>query len=138
MENIQITELLHTLASSDEAGLIVVSAASHAALLDAITAAGYHTTDDYDEAVNNLEQGRSVAVMLSHSSPFGVYEMLRQYTHRRGIVQVVDPIDGSLRLLQLDPAVTKLVGIISSGDEARVLERFPGLMDTVGIVLRSH
>ena len=136
MEDKKIAELLNTLALSHEAGLIVVSAANQAAVLEATTAAGYHATGDYDDAVKNLEQGRSVAIMLTHTSPFGVYEMLRQYTHRRGIVQVANPMDGALRLLQLDPVVTKLVGIVSSGEEARVIERFPGLMDSVGMVLR--
>ena len=127
--------LLHLQGDSDGA-MLITSEASYAQALADVESAGYSVTGIYEDAVGLLEKGESVALKVDRELSSELYDLIRQYSHRRGIIQVLPKARSVSPLLQLDTEHTKLLLVLSAEHERRNLERYPELFELVGKVER--
>ena len=127
--------LLHLQGDSDGA-MLITSEASYAQALADVESAGYSVTGIYEDAVGLLEKGESVALKVDRELSSELYDLIRQYSHRRGIIQVLPKARSVSALLQLDTEHTKLLLVLSAEHERRNLERYPELFELVGKVER--
>jgi hypothetical protein len=127
--------LLHLQGDSDGA-MLIASEASYAQALADVESAGYSVTGIYEDAVGLLEKGESVALKVDRELSSELYDLIRQYSHRRGIIQVLPKARSVSPLLQLDTEHTKLLLVLSAEHERRNLERYPELFELVGKVER--
>lgn len=127
--------LLHLQGDSDGA-MLITSEASYAQALADVESAGYSVTGTYEDAVGLLERGESVALKVDRELSSELYDLIRQYSHRRGIIQVLPKARSVSPLLQLDTEHTKLLLVLSAEHERRNLERYPELFELVGKVER--
>lgn len=127
--------LLHLQGDSDGA-MLITSEASYAQALADVESAGYSVTGTYEDAVGLLEKGESVALKVDRELSSELYDLIRQYSHRRGIIQVLPKARSVSPLLQLDTEHTKLLLVLPAEHERRNLERYPELFELVGKVER--
>ena len=127
--------LLHLQGDSDGA-MLIASEDSYAQALRDVESAGYSVTGIYEDAVGLLEKGESVALKVDRELSSELYDLIRQYSHRRGIIQVLPKARSVSPLLQLDTEHTKLLLVLSAEHERRNLERYPELFELVGKVER--
>ena len=127
--------LLHLQGDSDGA-MLIASEDSYAQALRDVESAGYSVTGIYEDAIGLLEKGESVALKVDRELSSELYDLIRQYSHRRGIIQVLPKARSVSPLLQLDTEHTKLLLVLSAEHERRNLERYPELFELVGKVER--
>lgn len=132
----KIEEFLRYVDGSTEPAALITTGAMHDKALKVASDKGYTITEVYETAIDLLARGERVAIKVSEDLSREMYDLLRQYSHRRGIIQVL-PKDGkALSLLQLDTQKTKLLIVISAEQEAKQAARYPDLFDLVGMVER--
>jgi len=137
MDKKKLTEFLTFQAGLPECGLILASRQDQPQVQNDVQAAGYEVTDDYWSAISHLESGRSVALQVVGELPRELFDLVNQYNNRRGIVQVLERPSLKIRLVQVDPLVSRLLLVMANEDEARNGERYQGrLLETVGMVAR--
>jgi hypothetical protein len=104
--------------------------------LDAARAWGHGVTADYATAIAHLASGRSVAIKVGAEFPSDLYDLLRQYSHRRGIVQVLPKVDGISPLLEVNTETTKILLVVPAEHEAKLSERYPEFLSLIGLIER--
>jgi hypothetical protein len=136
MSTQKIEDFLRYVDGNTEPAALVTTRSMHDKALKIASDKGYAVTEIYETAIDHLSRGESVAIKVSEELPKDIYDLLRQYSQRRGIIQVLPKEGRALSLLQLDTQKTKLLVVIPSEKEARQAVRYPELFDLVGIVER--
>ena len=132
----KMSQFLEYVLEGTESAAIMASNRSYEEALRIIKHQGYTVTDIYETALKCLADGKSVAIKIDKDFSKELYDLTRQYSHRKGVVQVL-PKDGRpLSLLQLDTRATKLLLLVTAENEAAHLQRYPELLDLVGIIER--
>jgi hypothetical protein len=131
-----IQDFLGYVEKNGEPAAIIASGSGYDSALDELGEDGFIVTGDYQTAIEALSAGTSVAIEASHELPSDLYDILRQYSQRRGIIQVLPKAQGVATLLQLDTQKVKLILVVDAQHEARQKERYPELFELVGMVDR--
>ena len=132
----KIGEFIGYLEGTTEPAALIAKGSVYDQALSAASERGFAVTDIYEAAIELLANGESVALKVTNELPSDLYDLLRQYSHRRGIIQVLPKGGGKASLLQLDTKKTKLLIVVPAEHEARNKERYPEFMSLVGMVER--
>jgi hypothetical protein len=132
----KIEDFLRYVDSNIEPAALITTRPMHDKALQMASDRGYAVTEIYETAVHSLSKGESVAIKVSEELPKEIYDLLRQYSQRRGIIQVLPKEGQAPALLQLDTQKTKLLIVIPSEKEAKQNIRYPELFNLVGMVER--
>lgn len=132
----KIEDFFRYVDGNTEPAALVATGALHDKALILASSRGYAVTDVYETAIDSLSRGESVAIAVSEELPREIYDLLRQYSQRRGIIQVQPKEGRAPSLLQLDTEKTKLLVLIPAEKEAKQTVRYPELFDLVGMVER--
>jgi hypothetical protein len=135
--NEKLKHLITYLQEATEAGAFLAPKSEWETALKTVTDCGYTPVGEYAKAIDALRLGKSVAIVIDQELPSDLYDIVRQYTHRRGLVQVKPKIKEAPPLLQLNTDETKLLVLIPTEHEQRNRERYPDLLDMVGLVERA-
>jgi|688.fasta_scaffold1134708_2 hypothetical protein len=133
----KLSDLIKDLREATEAGAFLAPKSEWQIALKAVVEGGYIPVGEYTKAIDALRLGKSIAIVVDQELPSDLYDIVRQYSHRRGLVQVQPKITAPPPLLQLNTTETKLLLLIPTEHERRNLERYPDLLDVVGIVQRA-
>ena len=136
MKKDTVTEFLFHLQGDTEGAVLIASENSYSQALIDVEKEGYSVTEVYEDAVDFLGKGHSVALNVGRELSSDLYDLVRQYSHRRGIIQVLPKVGKVPPLLQLDTKRTKLLLVLPAEHEKRNLERYPELYELVGKVER--
>jgi hypothetical protein len=132
----KVEEFLRCVDGSTEPAALITTGATHDKALKVASDKGYAITEVYEAAIDLLGRGERVAITVSEDLPRDIYDLLRQYSHRRGIIQVLPKEGKAPALLQLDTEKTKLLIVIPAEQEAKQATRYPELFDLIGMVER--
>jgi hypothetical protein len=136
MKKDTLTEFLSHLEGDAEGAMLIASEDSYLQALQDVERGGYSVTEVYEDAVALLGKGESVALKVGREISSDLYDLVRQYSHRRGIIQVLPKAHSVTQLLQIDREQTKLLLVVPAQHEMRNLERYPELFELVGKVGR--
>ncbi len=137
MSNEKTSDFLRYFEQASECGALIVARERYDQALSAASDGGYCVTELYETAIAVLEGGKSVALRVDGELSKELYDLVRQYNHRRGLVQVVSREDLTPRLVQLNPAESRLLMVIPAEHEAKNVTRYPELFDLLGMVERA-
>lgn len=135
--NEKLRHLITHLREATEAGAFLAPKSEWEIALKTATEGGYTPVEDYSKAIDALKLGKSVAIVVDQELSSDLYDIIRQYSHRRGLVQVKPKITAAPPLLELNTRETKLLVLIPTEHEQRNRERYPELLDMVGLVERA-
>ncbi|MFO0416724.1 MAG: hypothetical protein ACK5Y6_05490 [Pseudomonadota bacterium] len=130
----KLRDLITHLREAATAGALLAPKSEWEIALKTIAEAGYTPVAEYTKAIDALREGKSVAIVVEQDLSSDLYDIVRQYSHRRGLVQVKPKITAAPPLLQLNTNETKLLLLIPTEHEQRNRERYPDLLDMVGCV----
>lgn len=140
MENVmdkgQLVDFLKCLREGPECAALVASRESYDRALREVSSQGFAVTNVYEAAIDLLTRGESVAIKAGKELPSDLYDLIRQYSQRKGTIQLLPKGAEPLSLLQLDTRVTKLLLVVPAEHEAAYSKRYPELLDLVGMVER--
>lgn len=132
----QIKEFLDYLDGTTAPAALIAKGPMYDIAINVASENGYAVTEVYETAIELLSSGGSVALKITEELPVELYDLLRQYSHRQGIIQVLPKAAGKAALLQLDTQKTKLLLVVPAEHEARNTKRYPELLSLIGMVER--
>lgn len=132
----RVEEFLGYVDGTTEPAALIAKGPMYDKALSVASDNGYAVTEAYETAIEHLSSGESVALKVTGEIPSDLYDLLRQYSHRRGAIQVLPKVAGTAPLLQLDAEKTKLLLIVPAEYEAKNTTRYPELLSLVGLVER--
>jgi hypothetical protein len=136
MKRDKVEEFLRYVREGSESAALLAPKEDYEQALEVAQEHGYGVTDIYQTAIDLLAQGESVALKIGKGISSEIYDLIRQYSCRKGLVQVLPTEGRALSLLQLDTRKTKLLLVVDAEHERRNLEVYPELLDMVGMVER--
>jgi hypothetical protein len=122
--------------SAAEAAALISPSDHYPQVVSQVAEEGFAVSKRYEEALGLLAQGRSIAVTVDQELPWDLYDLVRQFCHRRGIIQVLPKVESKTPLMQLDTERTKVLIVLSKDYEERNRQRYPELFSFVGAVER--
>jgi hypothetical protein len=131
-------EFLRDVDGDTEPAALIAVGSIYDRALETVSSCGYKVTGVYETALELLLSGAKVALQVDDELDPHLYDLLRQYSLRRGIVQVHElrrPA-GMAPLLQFDIERSKLLVVVPAENEARNLARYPEFFSLVGLVER--
>lgn len=127
---------LGCLALQDEPGLIVVD---HENLLEAILevlkSCEMAAAWDWEEAFENLREGRSTFLVIEKEFPKELYDMIAQYYKRPGTMQIMDKRSMEIQRLSIDKEETTLL-LVARAEDLKSVEKRYSIRDKVGLTER--
>lgn len=138
MDREKLDVFLHHFNTEGAPGLLIVEGDDSLENFCSTSIPEYGFAKSHFDAIKALESHKSICLALNQDSSGELYDLVRQYAHRAGIIQVRDVGDHSLRLAHIDVSKARLLVVIRHSEEASTLARFPKLHEVVGMTERLH